>query len=613
LRRVGGCPLGPGVGPGLSPGFALKFPGQSADLRNVAIYAASKEQSFDDIRILLANLVRSFEADPTTSRNRIRDLLDNDRELFYGTSIEILKTSGDCRGAHYLVALFVSSELLLRALCDPALSREDALSLGRAAKRVDPLADVVLARHLADSAMGSGAVQVADPARLMDILCEIADAGRIMPSLMRMMRHPNSHLRSKAVKLIGRGSLSARWVMGRLSESDPRVRANAVESLWGVDTPEARTLLSFAANDGDNRVVGNALLGLYYLGDTSTLAEVMKLAGAESTLFRSSAAWVMGEAGDPRFTESLRRMISDPEAAVRKRAFAALAQIKTANAQPPVGERWHVAGRMLAGEFKGMRRLMLAVAGEDMREQPKVAPLQFLLSQGAQYITSYRVAEKPLPESMSVVFVIPRSREAADGAFFQGVLNCLRWKRPSDLWSLLPYVETGDGEPPAARDPEPPLFTSSADALALALRETPKRMECTDLWTALWRATNQVGGQSRGKRHIIVFSSAEEGRIAGHGLIENLQGGRVPIQVICSAPNQHLAELCRRTHVMQSTCAGEELGEMIEQAYLNLVARYEIHYQPAAATPTDIKVHLQTPVGWGETLIAAERQPEEGL
>src|ERR1022692_1037912 len=155
--------------------LGLKFPGQSADLSNVAIYAAAKEQSFDDIRILLANLVRSFEADPSTNRNRIRDVLDNDRERFYGTSIEILKTSGDCRGAHYLVALFVSSGLLLRALCDPALSREDALSLGRAAKRVDPLADVVLARHLADSAMGSGPVQIADPARLMDILCEIAD------------------------------------------------------------------------------------------------------------------------------------------------------------------------------------------------------------------------------------------------------------------------------------------------------------------------------------------------------------------------------------------------------------------------------------------------------
>jgi hypothetical protein len=580
----------------------------------VAIYAASKEQSFDDIRLLLASLVQGFEADQANSRDRIRDLLDNDRESFYATSLEILKASGDCRGAHYLVALFVSSGLLLRAMCDPALSREDALTLGRSAKRVDPLVDVALARSLADSAVGSGTVQIADPSRLMDILCEIADAGRIMPSLMRMMRHPNSHLRSKAVKLIGRGSLSARWVMGRLSESDPRVRANAVESLWGVDTPEARALLGFAVNDGDNRVAGNALLGLYYLGATSSLVNVIKLAGTESKLSRSSAAWVMGESGDPRFIESLRRMISDPDVVVRKRVFAAMAQIKTANAQPPVGERWHVAGRMLAGESaKGLRRLMLAVTGEDMREQPKVAPLQFVLSEGTQYITSYNVTEKPLPESMSVVFVIPRSREAADGAFLQGVLNCLRWKRPSDLWSLLPYIETGDGDAPAPGEPELPLFTSSAEALTASLQETPKRIECTDLWTALWRATNLDGGQSRGRRHTIVFSSAEEGRIAGHGLIDRLQGGRMPIQVITSGPNQQLAELCRLTHIMQRTCTVEELGEMIEQAYLNLVARYEITYRPAAATPTDIKVHLQTPAGWGETLIASGRQPEEEL
>jgi hypothetical protein len=322
----------------------------------------------------------------------------------------------------------------------------------------------------------------------------------------------------------------------------------------------------------------------------------------------------MGESGDLRFLESLRRMISDPDAVVRKRVFAAMAQIKTASAQPPVGERWHVAGRMLAGESaKGLRRLMLAVAGEDMREQPKVAPLQFLLSEGAQYITSYSVSEKPLPESMSVVFVIPRSREAADGGFFLGVLNCLRWKRPSDLWSVLPYIETGDGEAPEPREPEPPLFTSSADALAASLQETPKRMECTDLWTALWRATNLDGGQSRGRRHTIVFSSAEEGRIAGHGLIERLQGERIPIQVITSGPNRHLAELCHLTHTMLSNCTVEELGEMIEQAYLNLVARYEITYRPAAAAPTDIKVHLQTPGGWGETLIASGRQHEEEL
>jgi hypothetical protein len=579
----------------------------------VPIYAASKDQSFDDIRTELGHLVRNFEADASASRKQIRDLLDNDREIFYGTSIEILKTSGDSRGAQYLVALMVANGMLLEALCNPQLSRDEALSLGRAARRVDPMIEVSLARSLADSAVGNGAVQVADPARLMEILCEIADAGRIMPSLMRLMRHPNPYLRSKAVKMIGRGSRSAKWVMGRLSEADPRVRANAIESLWGVDTPEARALLNFAASDANNRVVGNALLGLYYLGEASMLADVVKLAGHESALFRSSAAWVMGETGDSRFAEALRHLISEPDPIVRKRAFAALAQLKAANAQPPMGAQWHMAGRMLGGESpKGLRRLMLAVVGDDMREQPKIAPLQFILSEGAQYITSYKISQKPLPESMSVVFVIPRSREGAGAAFFAGALNCLRWKRPSDLWSVLPYIETGDGEPPPPRDPEPPLFTGNSDALAAALNDTPKRLECTDLWTAVWRAIKQDGGQSRGKRHVIVFSTAEEGRIAGHGLISSLQNGRIPVQAISSGPNEQLEEFCRRTHTWYRSGAEEEIPAMIEQAYLNLLARHEIAYQPMAANAPVLKVRVQTPVGWGETQIASARQPDAG-
>ena len=165
----------------------------------------------------------------------------------------------------------------------------------------------------------------------------------------------------------------------------------------------------------------------------------------------------MGETGDPRFSDALRRMIADRDPAVRKSAFASLAQLKTANSTPPVGDTWHVAGRALPGETsKGLRRLMAAVAAHDLREQLKITPLQFLLSEGNQHILNYSVTEKTLPEAMSVVFVIPRSRDAAGGAFFQGVLDCLRWKRPGDPWSILPYIEAGAGEAPPPRDPEPP-------------------------------------------------------------------------------------------------------------------------------------------------------------
>jgi HEAT repeat protein len=592
-------------------GIPLKFWPYLADLKYVSIYAASKDHSLEDVRTMLGNLVRNFEADATSSRKQIRDILDNDRDLFYITSIGIFKATPDSRGVQYLVALLAANGMLLQALCDPGLDREEALNLGRAARRVDPMVDATLARDLADSAVGSGSVAISDPARVMDILNEIGDPTRIMGSLMRMMRHPNAYLRSKAVKMIGRGTRSVKWVMGRLSEADPRVRANAIESLWGLDTAETRALLNFATNDADNRVVGNALLGLYHMGEATAIAEVIKLASHESPPFRASAGWVMGETADPRFSEALRRMLSDPDASARRRAFAALARLKAANAQQAMGPEWHVAGRMLPGEtLKGTRRIMVAVAADDAREQPKVAPLQFLLNEGGQFVTTYKVVEKPEPPAMSVIFVIPRCRETAGGAFFDGAARCLSWKRQSDLWSILPYIETGDGEPPAPHDPDPPFFNSSAEALANTLQSTPKKMDCTDLWTAVWRATKQDANQVRGKRHVILFSSAEEGRIAGHGLITNMQNSRIPLQVICSGPNAQLEEFCKRTHVRFRIGIEEEIPQLIEQAYLNLLSRFEIAYQPVSTDAEEVKVRVQTPSGWGEARIPYLREAD---
>jgi hypothetical protein len=576
----------------------------------VSIYPASKDRLPDDIRTTLTNLVTNFEADAAGNRKQIRELLDSDRDLFFTSAMEIVKTASDSRGGQFVVALMAANGMLLQALCDPSLNREEALALGRAAKQADPMVDSTLARGLADSAVGHGSVVIPDPARMMEILGEIADPARVMPSLMRLLRHPNTYLRSKAVKMIGRGSRSVKWVMGRLNESDPRIRANAVESLWGVETPEARTLLNFAASDANNRVAGNALLGLYYLGEASALAEVVKMAAHESALSRSTAAWVMGETSDPRFTDALRRLISQSDPVVRKRAFAALSRIKAAISQQPVGAQWRVAGRILPVEsVKGLRRAMIAVASDNFCQQPRVAPLQFLLSENGQFITAYKVTEKPQPEAISVIFVIPRSREAAGGAFFESAARCLAWKRASDLWSILPYIETGDGEVPPPHDPEPAEFTAKSDALAATLADTPKRIDSSDLWTAMWRATHPDPGHSRGKRHVIVFSSSEEGRIAGHGLIANVQNGRIPIQVIASGPNRQLEDFCDRTRIPFRLGLDEEISEMVQRAYLNLLARYEIVYQPVSAEPSPLKVRIQTLSGWGETVIPLDSVP----
>ncbi|MEO8368561.1 MAG: HEAT repeat domain-containing protein [Candidatus Solibacter sp.] len=570
----------------------------------MAIYAGSKDLSADEVREALAGLVRTFEADATSKRKQIKDLFDNNQEPFCSAAIALINDPGESRGVQYLVSVLTGNGMLLRALGNSELSRDEAVTLARSARRSDPLVEVAIARSLADSALGSGQIPVEDAARLLDVLAEIADAGRIVPSLMRLMRHPDAYLRSKAVKMIGRSSHSAKWVMGRLSESDPRVRANAVESLWAVDIPEARTLLNFAASDAHHRVVGNSLLGLYYLGDSAILADVVKLAGHYSADFRASAAWLMGESGDPRFADALRRMIADSDAGVRKRAFVSLAQLKAVNYAPPVGDIWHLSGRMLEGETnKGLKRLKIGAAYDDLREA-RIAPAQFMLSEGNQHILNYKVTEKALPEAMSVVFVIPRDRDAAGGAFFQGVVDCLRWKRPSDPWSILPYIEAGTCEAPPPRDPEPPVFTTNADALAASLRETPKKLDCTDLWTGVWRAIKPEGGQSRGKRHVIILTSVEETRDAGHGLISQMSGRRLSMQVVRTSPNPLVEEFCELTQVPHRCGSGLEIRNLVHQAYLNLLARYEIAWQPVTPVPSPLKVRVQTLTGWGETVIS---------
>jgi hypothetical protein len=71
-----------------------------------------------------------------------------------------------------------------------------------------------------------------------------------------------------------------------------------------------------------------------------------------------------------------------------------------------------------------------------------------------------------------------------------------------------------------------------------------------------------------------------------------------------------LQDFCRRTNSSFRTGAVEDIPAMIQQTYLNLLARFEIAYLPVSPNAPVLKVRVQTPVGWGETLIAAARDPE---
>jgi HEAT repeat protein len=241
--------------------------------------------------------------------------------------MEVLKNQHDSNCGLYVIKLLIGRDLLVDALCDPALSREQAIAVGRAASRIDPITYVTLAKFLAERGAPDDTVRPAELMRLMEVMVEVSGFARVFPSLKRMSRHPNPNIRSKAVLLVGRGSPASGWLQNRLSEPDPRIRANTVESLWGLGTDEARALLLAAARDDNNRVSGNALLALYRLGEPSAEPALRKMAENDSAQFRATAAWAMGEIAEPQFAVLLARLVADSSQIVRKRAFSALGKV----------------------------------------------------------------------------------------------------------------------------------------------------------------------------------------------------------------------------------------------------------------------------------------------
>ena len=552
-----------------------------------------------EIRAIVQYMVRNFDRDPVRSREILRNVAMGEPGELLEAAVPLLTNPDDSRGAHYLVTLIVSHDLLLKALISPELTQEQALALARSAARIDSLADVTLARQLADSASAEAApLRPEQAGRLMEILAQISDGTRVLPSLMRMLRHPNPYLRSKAVKLIGQGSRSIKWVRNRLAEADPRIRANAIEAIWGVDTEESRALLAAAVRDSNNRVAGNALVALHRIGDCAAIPELLKMASHEAALFRSTAAWAMGQTGDPRFAPALARLMCDESTAVRSRALSALARVKSAAAQSRQGAHWRVSALLLENDPAKGRRLQATVSGSPGADPPALLPTSFIVSEDGHPLPVFKVVERPPVEAFSVVFLFPRSAEAGS-PWVEAALEARTWKRPSDLWAMMPYLPEGDGEGMPLAE-EPPKFSSSVQNLDVLLRQPVSRAVCADIWMSIWRAIKPDPGPGRGRRHLIVFSPGETRGVAGHERIAMAAASRASIQVVSQAADPHMEEFCRRVRAHFTIAADDaDASGRLGSAYLNLLARYEIAW-PATAGAREWKLRVHSSAGWGE-------------
>ena len=531
-------------------------------------------------------------------------MMVDDPEGFYRDALGVLTEADDSRGMHYLVSLLVVHDLLLRILCDPALEREQVTRVARAAVRVDSMADVKMARRLADDLeAGTGSVSMPHAVRLLDVLNDVSNGSRLLPSMVRIFRHPDPYLRSKAVLFVGRANRSGRWASDRQNDTDPRIRANAIEGLWGVESSAAREMLQSAAQDSNNRVAGNALLGLYRLGETTSIPALLAMREHKSAVFRATAAWVMGQTGDPRFKDVLAGMLSDSSVVVRRRVLSALKSIKSSTSCG-ANSLWYVAGRPMPGEpQKSLRKIVLTVASDKVQPPAPLVATNFILTEDGKPVNEYRLMDRPPGDSISAIFLFPKVKDDEECPWKAGALAALPWKRPSDHWATMHYLPESAGMWSPTQVVEPFRFDTSAESAAAEVKRMPPKTECSDLWRVLWRAAQGDCGPLRGKRNIIVFSRSEPAGGAGNELVAGL-GMRANLQVISTAPSPALEHVCNGCNATFELAASEtEAADLLALAYLRLLGRYEITYPPVSPDAEKVSVRVHHPAGGAETTI----------
>jgi len=295
------------------------------------------EAAHDEVAEELRNGVAEFEGNPLRAGRALYALLIRHPEAFAQAGLAMLPLARPSIGYQRLVHLLVEHDILLTALCDrESYSVEEAAQMVRAASRVDPLTDAKLLRRMLAHLSHSQNDKECEMVRKILGVFDAASLGRrLLPLMVQLLRTSDPHVRSKVATMFGKGNRQVSWA---LDDPDPRVRANAIEALWGVESNAVRQILWKAARDAHNRVAGNAILGLLRLEDQGAVAMLNRMSSDQSAAFRATAAWVMGQSGDRALTPPLEKMMDDPDENVRRNALLSLTLLREPEPEPATPE-----------------------------------------------------------------------------------------------------------------------------------------------------------------------------------------------------------------------------------------------------------------------------------
>lgn len=584
----------------------------------------------------LSKVVTSYSQNEAAARQSFNHLASADPAVFFAAGIRVAATAVPSPGLRFLMLTLAKDKRLSAGLLDPNVCTvEEASAVMRAAldagAQMQASFEIALNKAVQAHASPQNAERIL---RILELLGVIP--GQNWNSFqVELMAYPDSVVRAKATLLIGRSTRNVAWIARRLLDRDPRVQASGVEALWGLEAEETKPHLLGALQSKNNQVVVNAVLGLYWIGDTSAPRRLMEMLRDEDPLVRSTALWAIGETQDDRFLAALSDCYKNSEGKARLAAVGAMSKIRRREKPSEDAARLQIHLSQVAVQPERRRRLALALSCHPARDLSGVKATDFALWENGALIEEYDVRLVNPPALLLVGFVAPFAASESDAyehSLREGLKQCLSMKRADDVWRIDRYsveINPKPDEKAAQESTLPyadPLVTPElkaafgcvSDSNLLARAIGLPAHAATDPLVAFERQCNAFAKRG-GKRHVFLFlhemsgfdlkqdatiarlrTLAEENSVVLHGICPDVAGQWALVRELClSQPEGSFSETKVDTMV-----------DAIVDAYANLSSRFEITYAlPDSVEAGKVRLRISGSAGDAETSLDLPAEP----
>ena len=400
---------------------------------------------------LIADISKAVEAfaehDPA-SKKVLDQLCNADPLKFFAAGFHVVATTRSSAGSQYLVLLVAKDKRLGNWLLDPkACTPKEATAVAGVAAdarvHLQATFEMALNKALQNQASAANADRIL---RILNLLEAIGSQSCWNSFQVELMAYPDKVVRSKAALLIGRSNKKADWIVRRLLDRDPRVQANAVESLWGLDGAETKQHLLEALKSKNNRVFGNAALGLYRLGDPTIIRVLLEATQHPEPPFRLSALWAIGQTQDPRFLPALALQFKTAQGKLRLALAGAMSRIRQREQSGAKANELQMDIGPAAVEPSGKRRVMVTLSCRPAKNLSSLKATEFLIWENGSPVEDYHVRLAAPSDHVLAGFVAPwfeSPSEPFEKAVREGLQQCLSMKRSDDLWRVDRYCLAG--------------------------------------------------------------------------------------------------------------------------------------------------------------------------